>query len=289
MVQPLIAPDVLKSLSGRPDLVLLDTTALLPGERTSPPEGFHAARLPGARRFDIELFSDPEQSLPHMAPSAGRFARLAGELGLTRDTRIVLYDQGNVASSCRAWWLFRLFGHERVTILEGGLPGWRASGGAVESGEPPLPPAATYVPRLTVSGLRGLGDMLALCAHPDDTVILDARSPGRFSGAAPEPRAGLPSGHMPGARNLPFGDLLGPEKIFLPPEALKHRFTAAGATGPDVPVVTSCGSGMTAAVLVVGAVIAGFRRVALYDGSWAEWASTPGAPVETGMQGQDGQ
>lgn len=282
MLQPLIDVDTVKSALASGDVTLLDATAGLPGEQTDPDEDFLASRLPGARRFDIELFSDPEQSLPHMAPAAGRFARLAGELGLTRDSTIVVYDQGNIASSCRAWWLLRLFGHERVFILDGGMPAWRAAEGELEQGAPSPIVAAQYIPRLTTSLLKGLGDMLTLCASDADDVILDARSAGRFTGAAPEPRAGLSSGHMPGAQNIPFGELLDANRHFLSKAALKARFEKAGVANLQTPLIATCGSGMTASVIVVGAVLAGYETVSLYDGSWAEWAATPDAPIVKG-------
>lgn len=282
MSQPLVDVDTLKDVLASGGVTLLDATALLPGEQTDPETVFQASRLPGAHRFDIELFSDPEQSLPHMAPAAGRFARLAGELGLTHDSTVVVYDQGNIASSCRAWWLLRLFGHERVFILDGGLPAWRAAGGALEQGEPAPVSPEQYVPRLKTSLIKGLGDMLALCASESDDVILDARSAGRFTGAAPEPRAGLSSGHMPGARNIPFGELLDANRHFLPKTALKARFEKAGVASARTPLIATCGSGMTASVIVVGAVLAGYESVSLYDGSWAEWARTPDAPIVKG-------
>nr|WP_194298684.1 sulfurtransferase [Acetobacter fallax] len=261
------------------DIVLLDATAKLPGEQADPEKTFVATRLPGARRFDIEAFSDPENPLPHMVPSAARFARLAGQLGLTRDSEIIFYDQGNIASSCRAWWLVRLFGHERVHVLDGGLPAWLAAEGQIETGVPAPPAEAQYETRLNVRFLRGLGDMLALCATPDGTVILDARSRARFDGTAPEPRPGLSSGHMPGAASLPFGELLTEERFFLSADALRQRFAEAGAN-ETTPIVATCGSGMTASAIAFATEIAGLGSAALYDGSWAEWAATPGAPIE---------
>ncbi len=260
-------------------LAVLDATILLPGERFDPRDAFAQAHLPGARYLDLDAFSDPEGDLPHMVPSQGRFARLASALGVSNDTEVILYDQTGVASAARAWWLFGLFGHDRVRVLDGGLPCWRHEGRALEQGE--LAPAADkrYVPAFRARRLAGLGDVAEL-SRGAGVRLLDARSRGRFEGSAPEPRAGLPGGHIPGAVSLPFGELLTAEHRFLPPGALRARLAAAGVGDGD-PVVTTCGSGLTASVLSLGLVVAGYGHGALYDGSWTEWAQAE-VPRETG-------
>ncbi len=261
-------------------LVVLDATTLLPGERFDPRAAFTQAHLPGARFLDLDAFSDPDTALPHTVPSQGRFARLASALGVSNDSEVVLYDQTGVASAARAWWLFGLFGHDRVRVLDGGLPCWRAEARALEHGEPAPAPVGRFVPALRARRLAGLGDVAELSC--DASVrLLDARSRGRFEGSVPEPRAGLPGGRIPGSISLPFGELLTAEHRFLPPDALRARFAAAGV-GEGDPVVTSCGSGLTASVLSLGLVVAGLEPGALYDGSWTEWAQAP-VPRETGV------
>nr|WP_246373729.1 sulfurtransferase [Gluconacetobacter tumulicola] len=279
-IHPLISPARLLEILSAPDLVLLDATMALPGETFDPAQRFVEARLPGARRFDIEQFSDPETVLPHMIPTQARFAALAGALGLSDAAHVVFYDQGNAASAARGWWLAGLFGLERVQVLDGGLPAWQRAGGPVENGPPPAVAAATFRPAPRFVRVAGLGDMRDHVRR-GDRLILDARAHGRFTGEVAEPRPGLASGHMPGAHNLPFGRLLDDNRAFLPPEILHARFAEAGVT-EDRRVITSCGSGVTAAVLSLGLSICGRAGDALYDGSWAEWGSTPGAPVETG-------
>ncbi len=265
--------------SGSDRLAVLDATALLPGERFDPPAAFLQAHLPGARFLDLDAFSDPEGDLPHMVPSQGRFARLVSALGVSNDTEVILYDQTGVASAARAWWLFGLFGHDRVRVLDGGLPCWRAENRALEHGAPTPAPGRRFVPALRARRLAGLGDVAEL-AQGSGVRLLDARSRGRYEGSVPEPRAGLAGGHVPGSVSLPFGELLTGEHRFLPRDALRARFAAAGVEEGDQ-VVTSCGSGLTASVLSLGLVVAGFEPGALYDGSWTEWAQAP-VPRETG-------
>ena len=276
---PLIDPPALQSLLGHPDLVILDATVLLPGETFDPGARFAGCHLPGARRFDIEAFSDPEGDLPHMVPSQGRFARLIAALGVGAHSHVVFYDQSSLVCAARGWWLLGLFGHDRTQVLDGGLPAWLGAGLPVEQGAPVVPAPSLFTARLRAERLVGLGDMIAIAAGDRQAVVIDARSRARFDGLVAEPRPGLPGGHIPGSASLPFTDLLTADKRMLPPGALRARFEAAGIDG-SLPVVTSCGSGLTASVLSLGLGVAGFGCGAMFDGSWTEWASHPDLPRE---------
>ncbi len=250
-------------------LVVCDASATLPGEAFDPREAFRSSHIVGARFLDLELFADPDTDLPHMIPSAGRFARLAGELGIGNDSLLVVYESRRLFSAARAWFLFRLFGMRRVHLLDGGLPAWQASGGAVETGKSAPFAATRFVTHFNAGLLAGLGDIERLAAG--DAVILDARSAARFDGSAPEPRPGIRSGHIPGSRSLPYGALLDEGGCFRQPGELRSLFAARGVTG-DRPVVTSCGTGVTAAILTLGLQVAGIADSRLFDGSWTEYA-----------------
>jgi thiosulfate/3-mercaptopyruvate sulfurtransferase len=281
-VTDLVSTEWLAAELGKSDLVVLDCSLVLPGEPGDKRAGFSEARIPGARYFDIDTFADPDSDLPHMVPTPARFAKLAGSLGISNESRVVFYDQSHgLRAAARGWWLMRLMGHEAAFVLDGGLPKWKREGRPTESGEPPAPPAATFTPDFRADRLRGIGDIKRIVRQGGgEALILDARSAGRFDGTAPEPRAGLPAGHMPGAANIPFTELLAPDGTMLPPEALRARFERAGVDG-ERPVILSCGSGVTACVLALGLVRAGLPEGAVYDGSWTEWALRPETPKTT--------
>ena len=266
---------------GAPDLVVFDCSTYLPNEPGNKHDGFRAGHIPGARMFDIDKVADAETELPHMVPTAGRFAKLAGALGVSNATRVVFYDQHGLRASPRGWWMMRLFGHDLVAVLDGGLPAWKREGRPIETGDPAAAPVAEFIADFRAERLRGIGDIKRVVRQGGGAeLILDARARGRFDGTAPEPRAGLPSGHMPGAVNVPVTEIAGPEGLIKSREALRALFSAAGVDDTR-PVITSCGSGVTACVLALGLVEAGFPEPAVYDGSWTEWALRPETPKVT--------
>jgi thiosulfate/3-mercaptopyruvate sulfurtransferase len=281
-VKALVTTDWLAGELGKPDLVVFDATKYLPNEPKDGRAEFRAAHVPGARYFDIDEVADPATDLPHMVPSPGRFAKLMSALGVGNKSRVVFYDQKGLASAARGWWLMGLFGHDEVAVLDGGLPKWQREGRATERGEPPSPAAALFRPDYRAARLRGIGDVLGNVTARAE-LVLDARAVGRFTGATPEPRAGMRSGHIPGSASLPYTDLLNEDGTFQAPPALRARFAAAGADGTR-PLVTSCGSGVTACILTLGLCLAGLPEGAVYDGSWTEWGGRADTPVDTGSE-----
>ena len=277
---PLVTTDWLANELGKPDLVVFDATKYLPNEPKDGKAEFLAAHIPGALYFDIDQIADPDTSLPHMVPSPGRFGKLMAVLGVSNESRVVFYDQKGLASAARGWWLMALFGHDNAAVLDGGLPKWTREARATEAGAPPAPAPASFQPDFRATRLRGVGDILANVASQAE-LVLDARAAGRFTGATPEPRAGMRSGHMPGAASVPYTDLLNADGTFKPADALKARFAAAGVDGKR-PVVTSCGSGVTACILTLGLRLAGLPEGAVYDGSWSEWGGRSDTPIEVG-------
>ncbi len=276
---PLVTTDWLAAELGKPDLVIFDATKYLPNEPKDGIAEYRRAHIPGARYFDIDQIADPDTDLPHMVPTPGRFAKLMGELGVANTSRVVFYDQKGLASAARGWWLMGLFGHDEAAVLDGGLPKWQRENRPVAAGDPSSPVPTTYRPDYRAARLRGVGDVLGN-VETQAELVLDARAAGRFTGETPEPRAGMRSGHIPGSASLPYTDLLNADGTFRSPEAIRDRFAQAGVTA-DRPIVTSCGSGVTACILTLGLRLAGLPEGAVYDGSWTEWGGRSDTPVET--------
>jgi len=260
-----------------PRVRVLDGTWHMPQLQRDPRREFEDAHIPGAVFFDIDGIADRASSLPHMLPAAAQFARQVGALGISNADLVVVYDVRGVVSAARVWWTFRVFGHDRVAVLDGGLRKWRAEGRPIESGAA-TPTPRRFTARRRLALVRDLGQMRRnLESRREQT--LDARSRGRFAGTEPEPRAGLRGGHIPGSLNLPYDMLYRPDATFLPPDWLRQAFAAAGVDLRK-PVATTCGSGVTASVLALGLHLIGHKKVAVYDGSWTEWAGHSDTPVE---------
>jgi thiosulfate/3-mercaptopyruvate sulfurtransferase len=276
---PLVTTQWLADEIGKPDLAIFDATKYLPNEDKDGRAEFLKAHIPGARYFDIDEIADPDTDLPHMVPSPGRFGKLMGAMGISNASRVVFYDQKGLASAARGWWLMGLFGHDQAAVLDGGLPKWIREARKIESGSPSAPSPVSFLPEFRATRLRGVGDVMRNVAAQAE-LVLDARAAGRFTGATPEPRAGMRSGHIPGSENVPYTELLNADGTFRSVGDLKARFSKAGVDG-SLPVITSCGSGVTACILTLGLRLAGLPEGAVYDGSWTEWGGRSDTPVET--------
>jgi thiosulfate/3-mercaptopyruvate sulfurtransferase len=278
VIDPVVSTEWLAKHLGARHLRVLDGSWHMPQLQRDPRAEFAAAHIPGAAFFDIDAIADHATGLPHMLPGPEAFAAAVGALGVGSGDRVVVYDVRGVVSAARVWWTFRALGHDAVAVLDGGLRKWRAEGRPVESGAA-TPPARVFTAHQRPELVRDLEAMRANVTSRA-AQVLDARSAGRFAGTEPEPRPGLRGGHIPGSLNLPNETLYQPDGTLKSVADLRTTFDACGVD-LDKPVVTSCGSGVTASVLALALYLLGRRGVAVYDGSWSEWGGRADTQVET--------
>ena len=277
---PLVSTEWLASHLNNDNVKLLDATFKLPGVLPLPKDDYLAAHIPGAVYFDVDAVSDHANPLPHMFPSPTQFGRDVGALGISNADTVVVYDAGGWVAAPRVWWMLLSYGHRDVRILNGGLRKWRAEGRPVEAGEVTAKPA-TFNATYDAQRVRSIEQMIANVASRAEQVM-DARAAERFEGRAPDPRPGIRPGHIPGALNLPYNNLFDAATGTMRPlDELKKAFAGAGVDMAK-PIVTSCGSGVSAGVLTLALYRLGVENTALYDGSWSEWGKADGPAIATG-------
>lgn len=262
-----------------PDVRVVDGSWYLPADQRDPRADYAERHIPGAVFFDIDAISDETSALPHMLPSPEKFSSRVRKLGLGDGVRIVVYDGGNMMAAARVWWMFRVFGHEDVAVLDGGLPKWMAEGRPVDD-EPVIPRERHFTARRNSFLVRDLEQMRANVESGREQVV-DARGAGRFQATEPEIRPGLRGGHIPGSVNLPYSSLLRPDATVKSDDDIRAAFAAIGVD-PAKAVATTCGSGISASFLALALNLIGARKVAVYDGSWTEWGGRDDTPIATG-------
>ena len=279
---PLVTVEWLASRLDTPRIVTLDATFFLPNQNRSSELEFCREHIAGSRFFDIDKIADRKSSLPHMLPSPEQFAESLGDLGIGNDTHVIVYDNNSFMASARVWWTFRVFGHDRISVLDGGLKLWKSLGMQLENQVGKITAQrfiADYRPHL-VSKF----EEILVVLKDSDTQIIDARSTGRFAGSEKEPRPGLRSGHIPNSFNLPFNELVDPRSGRLKPtDEIAARFASRGVS-LEKPLIASCGSGVTASILALALYCVGKKDAAVYDGSWSEWGSRTDAPIATAVE-----
>ena len=276
----LVSTEWLASHLASPDIAILDASWHLPTAGRDAKKEFLAGHIPGARFFDIDELSDTASRLPHMLPAPEKFASRMRKMGVGDGKRVIAYDAAGLFSAARCWWMFKAMGHDDVAVLDGGLRKWQAEGRALEDGPPSPAQERHFTARFRATMVKDMADVAAALSS-GTAQIADARSGTRFRGEEIEPRPGVRPGHMPGAKNVHYASLLNADGTLKSLDGIKAAFTTAGIDLTK-PVITSCGSGVTAAILTLALTLIGARDHALYDGSWTEWGGNPDTPVATG-------
>lgn len=278
----LVSTEWLAARLEAPDVKILDAS-YSPAPGTPLDANYRIEHIPGARFFDIDEIADSENPLPHMLPAPEKFVARVRRMGIGDGDQVVIYDDKGIYSAARAWWMFRVMGHDDVAVLDGGLPKWKAEDRPLSSEPPGRATEKHFTARMQGDLVSDLYDIRRIC-EAGGAQVVDARSAERFAGIAPEPRPVSRAGHIPGSVNLPYAAMFNPDGTMRTPEEIRQLFEAARVK-LNQPIVTTCGSGVTACILALGLAMLGHERASVYDGSWTEWGSRPDTPVATGPEG----